>query len=125
MITVTEPTKMQTLVGQRLPQINPELARAPEEKVHAKAQRVISFGIWILISTILLGGGCIMSGLAFWSAMQAKQPIGFGLMFSVLVPIIPGGITSVLALLKNDPDAGGVIQQLIALIGSAKDAIKK
>jgi len=111
-------------VATKMIEANPELKRAPAAKVHRKAQRMAFTWVLYLVALVLLGGGCWFSWDFAAAAREAKQVISVSLMLSLLIPLGPGVVVGAFALLRNDPDSGGVFRQLITLASAARQAIK-
>lgn len=111
-------------VAQRMIKITPDLAHAPPEKIHRKAKRAI----WVFFiagaAVVLVAAGAYLSYGFAKSAIAQEQPVSLGLMFAILVPILPGSVVGLIAAMRFDPDAGGAFQQLITLAAAARQAIK-
>ena len=99
---------------------NPELSRAPEHKRKAKAKRSVVAVLLSFIAVLLLAGGGFLAWRFASSAIAQNQAVGMGLLSSLLIPLVPGGVVGAFALLRFDPDAGGVFQQLLNIVGAAK-----
>ena len=99
---------------------NPELGKAPAHKRQAKAKRSMVAVLLSIIAVVLLTGGGIGSWFFAASAIKQQQAVGVWLLLSLLIPLVPGTIVGSFALLRFDPDAGGVFQQLLNIIGAAK-----
>lgn len=102
----------------------PTLANAPEERVQAKAKKVVGVMIAGMLAALLLAGGAWWDYLFIHLATEQKTPISLGLMFNLLIPMIPGFVIMLFAALRYDSEAGGALTQVINFISAVKAAIK-
>lgn len=113
---------LQTMSTQ-LVRANPELGKAHPERIKAKARRsawVVVFGV---IAATMLAGGCWVTYLFAKSAIAQHQELSLTLMGSLLIPLVPGSIACLIVALRNDPEAGGVLSQVVGVIGAARNAV--
>lgn len=103
---------------------NPELARAPSERLEQKVHRSVSGVIWLVVGLVAFGLGCVVSGLFVRAAIKQNQPVSAGLMFALLVPLVPAAVLIPIASLRLDPELGGPIEQVFGFFGAAIKAIR-
>lgn len=115
--------KTTQMMAAKLPDITPALAAAPEERVHKKARR----SFWVVIGgllglALLLGGAWLDYGFAK-AAIEQKQVVSVGLMLSLGLPLVPATVVGAFVLLRFDNDAGGILTQLVNVIGAFRRAV--
>ena len=116
--------KFMASVVQALPDITPELARAPAAQQRKKARSVIlAVILWVVAAGVLGAGGTLVFFFAR-AALAQQQALSISLMVSLTVPLVPGFALALYAALRNDPEAGGVLTQFATFVGAMRAALK-
>lgn len=106
------------IIAAQLPQVNSDLAKAAPERVHEKAAGVVVAVIWGGIAVALLVGAGVFVFYSAKNAILQKTPLTVRLVATLILPFAPGGAALLFATLRLDPDAGGVVSQIISFFGA-------
>lgn len=105
-------------LASKLPEVNPELARAAPERVHAKARGAVATVLLTILAVGLWVGGGVLVGLFAHNAIKSGQPLSLGLMAALGCPLVPAVLVSIFAAKYFDSDAGSVIDQMVNVVAA-------